>query len=205
MPYDGIFDISHWQNSPKLGAAKTAGFDAVIVKATQGTKVTDGTFTHNWWEAQNQGLLRGAYHFGEGASGVDQAEFFLATVNPGTNDLVALDFERNRSGESMSIQEAIEFATHIHDKLGRWPILYGGSDLKEALRGQPSATLGNCPLWLAQYGPTAVLPSGWTAWTLWQYSDDNFNKPASPVPGVSPCDRDRFSGDRQSLAAQWPF
>lgn len=205
MPYDGIFDISHYQNSPKLGAAKTAGFDAVIVKATQGTKVTDGTFAHNWWEAQNQGLLRGAYHFGEGASGVDQAEFFLATVNPGTSDLVALDFERNRNGESISIQEAIEFATHIHDKLGRWPVLYGGSHLKEALRGQPSAALSNCPLWLAQYGPTAVLPSGWTAWTLWQFSDDNFNKPGSLVPGVSPCDRDRFSGDRSSLAAQWPF
>ena len=32
MAYDGIFDISHWQNSPKLANAKAAGFDAVIMK-----------------------------------------------------------------------------------------------------------------------------------------------------------------------------
>ncbi len=37
MPYDDIFDISHWQDLPKMGAAKAAGFDAVIIKATEGT------------------------------------------------------------------------------------------------------------------------------------------------------------------------
>lgn len=205
MPYDGIFDISHWQNSPKLGNAKMAGFDAVIIKATQGVNTTDGTFSHNWWEAENQSLLRGAYHFGEGASGIVQAELFLSTVNPDVTSLLALDFERNPNGEAMSIGEAIEFVTHIHDKLGRWPVLYGGSNLKTALNHQANAILSNCPLWLAQYGPTAVLPPGWTAWTLWQFSDDNFNKPTAPVPGVSPCDRDRFSGDRAQLAARWPF
>jgi lysozyme len=207
MPYDGIFDISHWQNSPKLAAAKAAGFDAVIVKATQGVNITDGTFANNWAEAQNAGLLRGAYHYGEGASGIVQADFFIKTVNPDATSLVALDFERNPNGESMSIQEAIDFATHVHDQLGRWPVLYGGSVLKQALNNQPSPVLSLCPLWLAQYGPTAVLPPGWTRWTLWQFSDDNYNKPvpATPVPGVSPCDRDRFAGERADLPAQWPF
>jgi lysozyme len=205
MPYDGIFDISHWQNTPKLGAAKEAGFDAVIVKATQGVNIVDQTFAANWQEASAQGLLRGAYHFGEGASGIVQADFFLTTVNPDATSLVALDFERNPNGESMSLQEAIDFVTHIHDKLGRWPVLYGGSNLKAALNNQPNAVLSQCPLWLAQYGPTAVLPVGWTSWTLWQFSDDNYNKPATPVPGVSPCDRDRFVGERADLAAAWPF
>ena len=205
MPYDGIFDISHWQRSPNLGAAKAAGFDAVIIKATQGVNVTDGTFSTNWEAAAVQQMLRGAYHFGEGASGIVQAEFFLNTVNPDANTFVALDYERNPNGESMSIQEAIEFVTHIHDKLGRWPVLYGGGNLKSDLRNQPCVALANCPLWLAQYGPTAVLPVGWTSWTLWQFSDDNFNKPATGVPGVSPCDRDRYYGERDRLATEWPF
>lgn len=205
MPYDGIFDISHWQNSPRLADAKAAGFDAVIVKATQGVNITDGTFGHNWAEAQTNGLLRGAYHFGEGASGIIQAEFFLNTVNPDARTLLALDFERNPCGESMSINEAVEFVTHIHDKVGRWPVLYGGSNLKQALNHQPNAVLSNCPLWLAQYGPTAVLPPGWASWTLWQFSDDNFNKPDVRVPGVSPCDRDRFAGEQATLATDWPL
>jgi lysozyme len=205
MPYDGIFDISHWQNSPKLAKAKAAGFDAVIVKATQGTSIRDDTFGANWGEAQKNGLLRGAYHYGEGASGIVQADLFLTVVNPDPQTLLALDFERNPNGEAMSIQEAVEFVTHVRDKLGRWPVLYGGHTLKEALKGIPSPILGNCRLWFAQYGPTAVVPPGWSAWTLWQFSDDNFNKPADRVPGVSPCDRDRFVGERQELAAEWPL
>ena len=84
-------------------------------------------------------------------------------------------------------------------------MLYGGHELKEALNGQPNHVLSNCPLWLAQYGPTAVLPPGWSKWTLWQFSDDNFNKPTTQVPGVSPCDRDRYDGDQAALAEEWPF
>ena len=103
MPYDGIFDISHWQNSPKLANAKAGGFGAVIIKATQGANVEDGTFLHNWGEAQRNDMLKGAYHFGEGASGIIQGDFFLRTVNPDARTLIALDFERNRNGESMSI------------------------------------------------------------------------------------------------------
>jgi lysozyme len=205
MPYDGIIDISHWQGTPKLAAAKAAGFDAVIIKATQGSNVPDATFAANYAEAQNAGLLRGVYHFGEGGNGVAQADFFLNTVDPDAATLVALDFERNRGGASMSIQDAVDFVTHVHDKLGRWPVLYGGGGLKDALNGRPNAVLNQCPLWLAQYGPNAVLPPGWAAWMLWQFSDDNANKPDVPVPGVSPCDRDRFAGDRADLAAQWPF
>jgi lysozyme len=205
IPYDGIIDISHWKNSPKLAQAKAAGFDAVIIKATQGVNIVDNTFAANWAAARANGLLRGANHFGEGANGIVQADFLLNTVNPDAGTLIALDFERNPNGEGMSISEAIEFVTHIHDKLGRWPVLYGGSELKQALNNQASAMLSQCPLWLAQYGPTAVLPPGWTRWTLWQFSDDNYNKPASAVPGVSPCDRDRFFDDRADLPAACPF
>jgi hypothetical protein len=45
------------------------------------------------------------------------------------------------------IREAIELATHVHDKLGRWLVLYGGGNLKKALNHQANAILSNCPLW----------------------------------------------------------
>jgi lysozyme len=205
MPYDDIFDISNWQGLPKMGAAKAAGFDAVIIKATEGTGSIDPSFAHNWAEAGSQKLLRGAYHFSEGGSGVAQADFILDTVKPDAKTLVALDFERNPNGASMTIDEAVAFVSHVHDELGRWPVLYGGDKLKTALNQQANATLSNCPLWLAQYGPNADLPPGWASWTLWQFSNGTINKPASPVPGVGACDRDRYIGDRAALAANWPL
>jgi lysozyme len=205
MPYDMMFDISRWQGTPKLDQAKAAGFDAVIIKATQGVAIKDGSFAVNWAEAQKNRFMRGAYHFGESASGVAQAEHFLSTVAPDNQTLVAPDFERNPRGDSMSLQDAVEFVTHLYEKLNRWPILYGGRNLKQALGSQPNSQLAKCPLWLAQYGPTAELPPGWTTWTFWQFSDDNSDKPPAPVPGVSPCDRDRFIGSREELKGGWPF
>jgi lysozyme len=204
MAYEGIFDMSHWQGTPKLAAAAAAGFSAVIIKATQGVGVVDQAFSANMAEALSNNLLVGAYHFGEPGQGIAQADFFLNTVAPTPQTLVALDFERSSAG-MMSIQDAVDFVTHIFQNLGRWPLIYGGADLKAQLGGVGNPVLANCPLWLAQYGPTAVLPPGWASWTLWQFSDDNYNKPAAPVPGVSPVDRDRYAGSAADLAATWPL
>ena len=135
-------------------------------------------------EARSNGFLVGAYHFGEPGQGVVQADSFLNTVNPGPDTLLALDFERGSAG-LMGIQDAVDFVTHIHQQLNRWPVIYGGADLKQQLARGANETLSHCP--------------------LWQFSDDNYNRPASPVPGVSPPDRDRFAGSAEDLAAQWPF
>ncbi|HWL18228.1 MAG TPA: glycoside hydrolase family 25 protein [Bradyrhizobium sp.] len=204
MAYDGIFDMSHWQGTPDLANAKAAGFAAVIIKATEGTTIADRNFLANLAGATRNGFLTGAYHFGEPGNGIVQADFFLSTVNPTPRTLVALDFERSSSG-TMTIQAAVDFVTHIKEQLGRWPVLYGGATLKEQLNHQPNMILSNCPLWLAQYATTAVLPPGWQQWTLWQFSDDNSNKPENPVPGVSPVDRDGFNGTAEELAARWPL
>jgi lysozyme len=46
-------------------------------------------------------------------------------------------------------------------------------------------------------------PAGFTAWSLWQYSNGQINAPASPVPGIGVCDRDRFNGSPDQLKAFW--
>jgi len=204
MAYEGIIDISHWQNRPKLAAAKAAGFSAVIIKATQGVSATDADYQANLEEAKSNAFLTGAYHFGEPGQGLAQADFFLDIAKPTADMLVALDFERG-SGGPMQVQDAVDFVTHIYQSLGRWPVLYGGAVLKQQLSAGGNPTLSKCPLWLAQYGPTAVLPRGWATWTLWQFSDDNYNKPAAPVPDVSPVDRDRYGGSADALTANWPL
>jgi lysozyme len=109
-----IVDLSHHNGAPDLQKAKAAGIVGVIQKATQGTSFTDPTFAANRKKAADVGLLFGAYHFGVGADGVEQADFFLSTVQPGGSDIVVLDFEANPQGPSMNLEEARAFVTHVH-------------------------------------------------------------------------------------------
>ena len=57
----------------------------------------------------------------------------------------------------------------------------------------------------AQYGPVAVLPPGWKAYTLWQYTDGHDGPKPHTVPGIGECDRNQFDGSESDLKAQWPF
>ena len=63
--------------------------------------------------------------------------------------------------------------------------------------------LRNCWFWLAQYGPTAVVPHCRSSWTLWQYTDGGVGPPPHNVPGIGNCDRDMFNGDDAQLRSWW--
>ena len=198
-----VIDISHNNATVDLAAAQQAGILGVIHKATQGTTFTDSMYADRLQQAQQAGLLWGAYHFGNGDDGVSQAQFFIDTVQPSTETILVLDFESNRAGSTMSVQEARDFVTHVQAQTGIWPGLYGGSYLKEQLDSQADPILQNCWLWLAQYGPTAVLPPGWDHWTLWQYTDGHIIPDPNPIQAVTPCDRDYFFDSELVLEAKW--
>lgn len=198
-----VIDISHHNGAIDLSNAQDAGILGIIQKATQGSSFSDPTYQKNLNQAQALGLLWGAYHFGNGDDGVSQADFFLQTVQPTAGTILVLDFESNAAGSTMSLQEARDFVTHIQAVTGIWPGLYGGSYLKQQLGSQPDPILQNCWLWLAQYGPTPVLPPGWQNWTLWQYTDGHIRPEVNPIPGISPCDRDFYSDTPALLQQKW--
>jgi len=198
-----VVDLSHHNGKVDLTAAKNAGIVGVIHKATQGWKYRDLMYAANRAQALAAGLLWGAYHFGVGADGVAQADFFLSTVQADQAGLLVLDFEANTADSSMDLIEARAFVTHIQQQTGRWPGLYAGQYLKELLGSSPDPVLSNCWLWLAQYGPTAVLPAGWGTWTMWQYTDGAVGPPPHEVDGIGPCDRDFFNGSIADLTAFW--
>jgi lysozyme len=202
--FDAVIDLSH-HNGPNVNfpAAAAAGTAAVIHKATQGTTFVDPLFAVNREKALAAGLLFGSYHFGTGADGGAQADFYLRTVGPQPGELLALDLEANNAGPSMTLEEARAFVALIHDRIGKWPVLYAGHTLKEMLNGTPDALLTNCPFWIAQYGPAPVLPVGWTEWKLWQWTDGSVGVNPQPVPGVGHCDRDRFAAAEADLGAFW--
>jgi lysozyme len=200
---NAVIDLSHYNAQINLACARQGGIAAVIHKATQGCQFTDPTYKSNLVQAQSLGLLWGAYHFATGEDAVSQANFFLQTVQPAAGILLALDFESNTPGTTMTLQGAREFVTRIQAVTGIWPGLYGGSYLKEQLGSQPDPVLQNCWLWLAEYAPTAVLPPGWSNWTLWQYTDGHIVPDPDPIAGCTPCDRSYFCDTPAALQSKW--
>lgn len=198
-----IVDLSHHNGIVDLAKAKAAGIVGVIHKATQGTSYADPMYQSNRTKAQAAGLFWGAYHFGVGADGVEQADHFLQVVQPGPQDLLVLDFESNGQGPSMNLEEARAFVTHINETLGRFPGFYSGHDIKQALGTSTDPILTNCWFWLAQYGPTPVVPVNWATWTMWQYTDGGLGPHPHDVPGIGRCDRDQFNGDMDALNRLW--
>src|SRR5438093_13477171 len=132
-PLNVVVNLSHHNGNVDLAQAQAAGIVGVIHKATQGTAFVDPMYQVNRGKAQDAGLLWGAYHFGVGADGVEQADHFLDVVEPGPQDLVILDLEANGQGPSMTLEEARAFVTHVNDNLRRFPGLYAGHYLKDLL------------------------------------------------------------------------
>jgi GH25 family lysozyme M1 (1,4-beta-N-acetylmuramidase) len=203
-PLNVVVDLSHHNIDPDLALARdTDCIAGVIHKATQGLTYADPTFGKRRAKALDADLLWGAYHFGTGSDGVQQAEYFLRTVQPTDETLLTLDFEANPQGPSMTLEEARAFVTHVHDATGRWPGLYSGHYLKQLLGTASDPVLANCWLWLSQYGPTAVVPPNWPTWTMWQYTDGGAGPEPHSVAGIGRCDRDKFNGSAASLRRLW--
>jgi lysozyme len=200
---NAVVDLSHHNGAVHLGQAQKAGIVGVIQKATQGQTGIDPTYETNRSKAAQANLLWGAYHFGTGSDGVAQAAHFLDVVGHPARTLLVLDLEANLTGPSMTLEEARAFVTYVKDATGRFPGLYSGHYIKDLLGTTKDPILGQCWFWLAQYGPTAVVPPNWTTWTLWQYTDGAAGLDPHTVPGIGRCDRDKFQGTAAGLAAFW--
>jgi lysozyme len=198
-----VIDISHHNGSIDFAKVAGDGILGVIQKATQGQSGTDPTYAGNRTKAIAAGLLWGAYHFATGSDGIKQAENFLSVVGTEKGTLRVLDFEPNPTGPNMSLEEARAFVTHVKDKTGTWPGFYSGHFIKQLLGTSSDPVLANCWFWLAQYGPTAVVPPNWKAWTMWQYTDGAFGPTPHSVKGVGLCDRDTFNGSAADLKKLW--
>lgn len=181
-------DISHFQGDEiDYLNKKGSQLDFVICKATEGLTYTDPDFATNWKLIQQQGFVRGAYHFYHCADDpVKQANYFLTTVGTisKTDFPLIVDFEENSIDQGCSkstIQKnLLQFLSILEQKTGRKPILYtdtniGNSQINESV-------FSNYCLWIADYNPvtTPSVPTVWKtkSWTIWQktqsYSLDSY-------------------------------
>jgi lysozyme len=197
-----IVDVSHHNGRINFESLKAGGIRGVIQKATQGQTGTDPTYETNKSAALDADLLWGAYHFGTGSDGLRQAQHFLDVVGDPNKTVLVLDFEPNPTGPSMTLVEAHSFVTHIKEKIGRFPGFYSGHFIKELLGTTHDPVLSQCWFWLAQYGPTPVVPPNWNNFTLWQYTDGAFGPDPHQVAGHR-FDRDIFNGTQAQLETFW--
>jgi lysozyme len=202
-PLNVVIDISHHNANVNFELVKGDGIMGVIQKATQGQSGSDPSYEEHRARAEEAELLWGAYHFGTGSDGLKQAENFLDVVGDVTDTLLVLDFEPNPTGPSMTLEEARAFVTHVQQRTGRFPGFYSGHYVKDLLGSQSDPILSQCWLWLAQYGPTPVVPANWNTWTMWQYTDGAAGPVPHTVNGVGRCDRDKFNGSADNLRRLW--
>ncbi|BET30886.1 hypothetical protein wCauBTS_14930 [Wolbachia pipientis] len=166
-------------------------------KATQGLKFVDLKYAERRKIAEEEGLLYGAYHFGVGENGKDQAEHFLETVSDSSKVLLALDIEENKNGENITPKQAEDFVTRVQERTNRLPLICGGAYF---LKDFATPILTECPLWKIRW---SKLPKGWNKWVLWQYTNGQMGPEPHSVRGIGPCDRSKFNGTLEELRNFW--
>lgn len=201
-----IIDIYHG-NRVDFQAVKNAGILAVLHKATEGVSTRDSTYRQRREQAKALGFLWGAFHFSSGGSVSEQVENFLTHARPQDDEVMALDWEPSSNGPDMTLEQARHFVQTIKDETGRYPIVYGGHTIREAIGHSTDPILAKCPLWYARYAnaPIGIPTQVWPTYTLWQYTDGDNGPQPHHTPGVGGADRNIFQGTAAELAAQWPF
>ena len=197
---NAIVDLSHWDRNIDFKLAKKDGIVGIIHKATQGVEYVDPEYTKRRKTAEEEEILWGAYHFGVGENGKDQAEHFLETIGDSSGVLLALDIEENKDGKNITPKQAEDFINRVYVVTGRLPLIYGNAYF---LKDFSTPTLTECPLWLAKWGAEPTLPIGWKKWTLWQYTDGQTGAKPHEVEGIGSCDRNKFNGTLEELKDFW--
>src|SRR5258708_28377841 len=111
---------------------------AIIHRATIGDRA-DLKYAERRDEAKKRGYKGGAYHLGKPGDPVRQADFFLETVKPGKDDLLALDLESPDATKHMSFDEARVFINRIKEKTGRYLFVYANNLVTKAISEQSGA------------------------------------------------------------------
>jgi lysozyme len=188
---------------------------AVIHRGTIG-KRKDTLYKSRRDKAKSLGYKWGSYHLGKPGDPIAQADFYLATIDPTDDEVMALDIESLDAAQDMNLANARRFLLRIREKTGRYPMLYANhAVVKEiSLRFPHDEVFSKAPLWYARFKsqvtdfPTAT----WNTYTLWQFSSEINCAALHPegclyrVPGTkTDMDVNVYGGSVADLKSKWPF
>ena len=151
-------DISHYQGEidwDKLRDAMIEGYPLrfIMIKATEGSTKLDDKFVDNFYQARENGYIRGAYHFWSNKSSArSQAYHFLDKVHLQEGDLPpVLDVEHKPADKSVEQfqQDILTWLHIVEDRYHVKPILYTYYKFKEQYLSTP--VFEDYPYWIAHY------------------------------------------------------
>ena len=180
---------------------------AIIHKATIGTAKLDPGYLKRRADARERGYLWGSYHWGVTGEPEKQADFYIDTVKPEADELIALDLEDAQSNTLMNADEAVRFAERVKARTGRYPVLYTNhASAKFISEKYKDSVFKKTPLWYARFRAKVTdFPIGvWWTYTLWQFSSELLVQ--MPVPGTKrDMDINVYNGTAEQLKASWPL
>lgn len=164
-------DVSSYQGEVNWATLREQGVDFAFCKATEGSGTVDSCFPKNWENAQNAGVLVGAYHFfSYDSPGETQAENFIAQVPVTAGALppvVDIEFYGDKAQHPPDRETVKEILDPLLERLeshyGQTPILYATyRTYKLYLQGKYE----DYPLWITRplFAPVDK------DWSFWQYS-----------------------------------
>lgn len=168
-------DISHYQGQIEWEKVRNAMINDcpirfIFIKATEGTNIMDSYFNENFYQAKENGFIRGAYHFfSPKTSGKEQAQYFLRQVHLEDGDLPpVLDIETVGKLKPLQIKkEVLDWLSVVEAHYGVKPIIY--TNYKFKLDYLSDEIFDPYPYWIAHYYVDKVKYQN--PWRFWQHTD----------------------------------
>lgn len=193
-------DLSHYQSrediiwdSLYLDDGKIT-LDFAIFRATMGNDSKDKNFPFFWQKAQNQQLIRGAYHYYRpDEDPILQAESYLSVVNLGKGDFFPiLDVEQLPKQKTIEqyLKDIQTWLDIVEKKYGKKPIIYTYISFYQDYLHRK---FKRYPLWIANYN-NVLTPTQLHSWQMWQFTENGIT-PGSKVK----IDLNIFNGNKQKL------
>lgn len=168
-------DISHHQGDIDWHKVKNATVNGetisfIFIKATEGKNHLDKNFNDNFYQARDNGFLRGAYHyFKPNVSAAVQAKYFLKQVHLEEGDLPpVLDIEEKGNLSVENLRKAsLTWLRVVEKEYGVPPIIYTNYKFKKDYLN--TKEFDRYPYWIAHYYVHSLTYSG--KWRFWQHTD----------------------------------
>jgi CubicO group peptidase (beta-lactamase class C family)/GH25 family lysozyme M1 (1,4-beta-N-acetylmuramidase) len=193
-------DVSTYQGTIAWAQVKAAKIDFAFARISDGTTHPDAQFANNWKGMKGAGVVRGSYqYFRASEDPIAQANLVASSLNGAggllSGDLpVVMDME-TADGQSNAVVQAhmTTWFNAVRQATGRAPIIYTNSASSSFI----GSSFGGYSLWVANWGVSCPnVPSGWSTWKFWQYTD------MGSVPGISGAvDLDEFDGTLADLTS----
>jgi lysozyme len=143
-----------------------------FIKATEGITRQDNKFEINWKQSEQNGILRGAYHFYYPSRDADkQADNFIETVKLSKGDLppvVDIEFSNGKSAKKICDDLKV-FIKRLEKYYAVKPIIYTNTNFYNTYL---AGSFDEYPLWIAGYFDHERFYNEFTTpWILWQHSE----------------------------------